>query len=396
MRTPFVLALLWCSLAFADRLVPELDAGRFGMLERELQLNREQTGMLRAARLAYVSELDLIREQRSAALSAAGQDRIEAALRGELILDRTERRSLQAAVRQAEAPFRRRAAQELDTLILTAAITLPEEAKSSAEESFRALRRESWLQTWGLGSKGRAGGGEGVDLLQLLDEALRPGGALAGGLREDWAPFLSDWSAEVDRFLRGPALDLADAFDRHAIAKLQGVGVAEAEALLARQLATLEGIHRRHAEALAQIIEASVDQTAGFRWMLSVYDATWPWMGIGTVRREALWIASTIQDQAVVDSALRSLARSENALQPLVQAVVDEARSRRDSEAKVLNPLLPPLDGIPSPARIALLSKTGAIGEVANETSHTLRMLLTKNQRLQMESDLLVGDRRRR
>ena len=72
MRTPFVLALLWCSLAFADRLVPELDAGRFGMLERELQLNREQTGMLRAARLAYVSELDLIREQRSAALSAAG------------------------------------------------------------------------------------------------------------------------------------------------------------------------------------------------------------------------------------------------------------------------------------------------------------------------------------
>ena len=119
-------------------------------------------------------------------------------------------------------------------------------------------------------------------------------------------------------------------------------------------------------------------------------------MGIGTVRREALWIASTIQDQAVVDSALRSLARSENALQPLVQAVVDEARSRRDSEAKVLNPLLPPLDGIPSPARIALLSKTGAIGEVANETSHTLRMLLTKNQRLQMESDLLVGDRRRR
>ena len=120
---------------------------------------------------------------------------------------------------------------------------------------------------------------------------------------------------------------------------------------------------------LAQIIEASVDQTAGFRWMLSVYDATWPWMGIGTVRREALWIASTIQDQAVVDSALRSLARSENALQPLVQAVVDEARSRRDSEGKVLNPLLPPLDGIPSPARIALLSKTGAIGEVANETS---------------------------
>ena len=49
MRTPFVLALLWCSLGFADRLVPELDAGRFGMLERELQLNREQTGMLRAA-----------------------------------------------------------------------------------------------------------------------------------------------------------------------------------------------------------------------------------------------------------------------------------------------------------------------------------------------------------
>ena len=129
MRTPFVLALLWCSLAFADRLVPELDAGRFGMLERELQLNREQTGMLRAARLAYVSELDLIREERAAALSTAGQDRIEAALRGELILDRTERRSLQAAVRQAEAPFRRRAAQELDTLILTAAITLPEDEK---------------------------------------------------------------------------------------------------------------------------------------------------------------------------------------------------------------------------------------------------------------------------
>ena len=101
-------------MGFADRLVPELDAGRFGMLERELQLNREQTGMLRAARLAYVSELDLIREERAAALSAAGQDRIEAALRGELILDRTERRSLQAAVRQTEAQFRRRAAQELE------------------------------------------------------------------------------------------------------------------------------------------------------------------------------------------------------------------------------------------------------------------------------------------
>ena len=77
----------------------------------------------------------------------------------------------------------------------------------------------------------------------------RPGGALAGGLREDWAPFLSDWSTEIDQYLNGPALDLADAFDRHAIAKLQGIGVAEAEALLARQLAVLEGMHRRHAEA---------------------------------------------------------------------------------------------------------------------------------------------------
>ena len=394
MRTPFVLALLWCSLGFADRLVPELDAGRFGMLERELQLNREQTGMLRAARLAYVSELDLIREERAAALSAAGQDRIEAALRGELILDRTERRSLQAAfVRKHHFDAY---GLELDTLILTAAITLPKDGQDDAAEAFRTLRREAWLQTWALGTKGRAGGGEGVDLLRLLDDALRPGGALAGGLREDWAPFLSDWSTEIDQYLNGPALDLADAFDRHAIAKLQGIGVAEAEAALASQLAVLEGMHRRHAEALAQIIEASVDQAAGARWMLSVYDATWPWMGIGTVRREALWIASTIQDQAVVDSALSSLAASEKALQPLVQAVVDEARSRRDAEAKVLNPLLPPVDGIPSPARIALLSKTGAIGEVANETSHTLRMLLTKNQRLQMESDLLVGDRRRR
>ena len=107
MRTPFVLALLWCSLAFADRLVPELDAGRFGMLERELQLNREQTGMLRAARLAYVSELDLIREERAAALSAAGPERREAALRGELILDRPARRSLQAPFGK-RAPFRRR------------------------------------------------------------------------------------------------------------------------------------------------------------------------------------------------------------------------------------------------------------------------------------------------
>ncbi len=395
MRMPFVLALLWCSLAFADRLVPELDPGRFGMLERELQLNREQAGLLRAARLAYVSELDLIREERAAALSAAGQDRIEAALRGELILDRTERRSLQAAVRKVEAPFRRRAAQELDTLILTAAITMPEDS-GQAQEAFRALRREAWLQPWGLGTKGRAGGGEGVDLLRLLDEALQPGGALSGGLREDWAPFLSDWATEIDRYLNGPALELADAFDRHAIAKLQGVGVPEAEAAVAAQLATLERIHRRHAEALAQIIEASLDPAAGSRWMLSVYDATWPWMGIGNVRREALWIASTIQDQTVVDSALSALAASEKTLLPLVQGVVDDARSRRDTEARVLNPLLPPDEGIPTPARIALLSKTGAIGEVANETSHTLRMLLTKNQRLQMESDLLVGDRRRR
>ena len=82
-------------------------------------------------------------------------------------------------------------------------------------------------------------------------------------------------------------------------------------------------------------------------------------------------------------------------MQPLVQAVVDETRSRQDSEAKVLNPLLPPLDGIPArPHRLAVQNRR--VGEVANETNHTLRMLLTKNQRLQMESDLLVGDRRRR
>ena len=39
------------------------------------------------------------------------------------------------------------------------------------------------------------------DLLRLLDDALRPGGALAGGLREDWAPFLADWSTEIDQYL---------------------------------------------------------------------------------------------------------------------------------------------------------------------------------------------------
>ena len=396
MRMLFLLALLCSSTSFADRLVPELDPGRLGLLERELELNRDQSGMLRAARLAYVSELDLIREERAAALLAAGQDRIESALRGELILDRTERRALQAAVRKAEAPFRRRAAEELDSLILTAAITLPESSTSNSKEAFRALRREAWLQTWGLGTKGRAGGGEGVDLLQLLDEAFRPGGALEGGLREDWAPFLSDWSSEIDQYLNGPALDLADAFDRHAIAKLQGVGVVEAEAALALKLATLEGIHRRHAEAFAQIVEASIDEAAGRRWMLSVQNATWPWMGIGKVRFEAAWIARMVQDLEVIDSATNALAKAEATLAPLVQQVINEVRTRRDTDGRVLNPLLPPVDGIPSPARIALLSKTGAIGEVANETSHILRSLLTKNQRLQMESDLLVGDRRRR
>ena len=105
---------------------------------------------------------------------------------------------------------------------MTAAITLPEDGKAAAE-AFRTLRR-SLAADLGAGHQRSSRGGEGVDLLRLLDDALRPGGALAGGLREDWAAFLSDWSTEIDQYLNGPALDLADAFDRHAIAKLQGLG----------------------------------------------------------------------------------------------------------------------------------------------------------------------------
>ena len=102
-----VVLLVWCFLGFADRLVPELDEGRFGMLSASC--NSTESKPACCVRLVgAVSELDLIREERAAALSAAGQDRTEAAL-GVVDLDRTERRSLQAAVRQTEAPFRRRA-----------------------------------------------------------------------------------------------------------------------------------------------------------------------------------------------------------------------------------------------------------------------------------------------
>ena len=59
MRTPFVLALLWCSLGFADRF-PELDAGRFGMLSRVATQPRAKRTP--RALVGVCSELDLIRE----------------------------------------------------------------------------------------------------------------------------------------------------------------------------------------------------------------------------------------------------------------------------------------------------------------------------------------------
>ena len=134
-----------------------------------------------------------------------------------------------------------------------------------------------------------------MDLLRLLEDALDPevlwpvDCVRTGRLSLPTGPRRST-------ILNGP-LDLADAFDRYAIARLQGIGLLKPRSL-ASQLAVLR-MHRRHAEALAQIIEASVDQAAGARWMLSVYDATWPLWAL--VRcGEAPWIANTIQDQRLI------------------------------------------------------------------------------------------------
>ena len=111
---------------------------------------------------------------------------------------------------------------------MTAAITLPEDGKDDAAEAFQTLRR---LAT-DLGAGTKVGPGVAkVWICFVFWMAARPGGAgrwIAWGLGT--FPFRL---VHGDRPISERASRLADAFDRHAIAKLQGIGVAEAEAALA-------------------------------------------------------------------------------------------------------------------------------------------------------------------
>jgi hypothetical protein len=300
-----VLVLMSGTLAAAqetasDYLEPKLDRAQYDWLCKQLNLGRDQRSIVELLYADYASALGHAASDADAAAEKAGRKAVNDAVSGRARITPDELQRMRIAVLQAYESIGPAADRALADLFDGTRAVLTSEQEPLLDPLIRELNRRVLLHSRQQSSNYEEYAGDGVDVLQLAEEALKDGGELQPLGRGPLADVLASYETQLD------ALIIATSAEWRAgklAAKIAQVSKDHVEVTRQNQAAIdrwkrLYDLNQWAVQSVAHVALTNLGEAAQQQWIERFDRACFTWLyPRSKPERQFEWIKKNVQDE---------------------------------------------------------------------------------------------------
>lgn len=374
----------------ADFVQPRLTRTQLGTLLDALSFDRDQRTIAESIYSGYAAQVNAAIERADAAADQAGRATVEQALAGRVRVSVEQLREMRADVLRAYTTVWPEVDTALDELLSgIEALSTPAQHER-ARDRMLALRRELYLAPRRANAYSSDYAGEGVNVLQLIEDARADGGELASVSQRQLAPLRDQYEKQLDAMLEDTSSQLRAARVNQRIAQIRrddrARRIASAQMLQAWQ--RVYDLNRRTVKAIGEMIQSPEGRQ---QWQQRFDRACFPWLLEDDVPdRQYAWLleqnlAPEIRSQ--IEQAYQHYTQRHRAV---AQSMIELIVQARLTLAVPLHPMMDPTD-VPDQASDLyeqLLKLTGEQQAATNRVLDTFQSLITETQRRAMRRAL--------
>jgi hypothetical protein len=380
-----------------DVVRPVLTRPQFALYASAVTMTRDQQMIADLVFGDYVSDLESLLDLADERAEAAGRSRVDRALAGKLRVPPAELREMRIGVLETYAAAVPEASALFEKLLSDLRELLLQEQRGAAANAERMLRRRVLLQPRQEGRLDQSYAGDGVDLLELVDEASRRGGELEAMRAGRLDGLLSDYATLLDALLVDSG---AEWFERRLRLRMARVSrdddaIRREEARGLEPWRRIDELNRRTAEQIGRIAAEDLGAAAQQRWLDRFDRACYPWLlGRDVVDRQADWIRRNVEDPETVRHAESIWSTYDAARRALARRTIAIMRRGRVELRAVLYPMMEPVNPGDSARRDLyqdLLKNSGEQTTLETDARGRLEALLEGSQRQRLRRETAGG-----
>lgn len=385
-----------------DFIEPRVERESFALFLDQLNMDGDQRIIATMLHGDYAAAIEQLAARLDEQAEQAGRERVQEALAGTIYLEPQELRRLRAAVLKTYQGGWDEADQLFEDLIVDTHILLMDQAADDFEQALRRLRRAVYLHPRAAARQDEAYAGDGVDVVQLVEEASLPGGELESFDSATLDAVLSDYRRQLDALLLATATAGRQGRMNRVLARIERDRSAmrtEEQAALARWQRLYE-INRQAAQQVGAVIGQSMGDAARQRWLQRFDHACFPWLFQRAMPdKQEDWIARRISDDVILQEAAQIHEGYVSQRAALRREAIDLILRGRQTFRIMLHSRMDSTaldDASTRELYQDLLKNSGKRAKLDSDTTGSLEAMLTERQRRQMRSDIAAASYGRR
>jgi len=370
---------------------PRLDRSAFSALIAPVTMGEDQRFIAQMLFADYTSGMSDLMVQANTRANEAGRQRVDDALSGRRRMSPEELRAKRIAVLEVQRELWPQSDELLDDMLGTLVGVLNDEQREPIDAALPALRRSLWLEPWRARHKEREYAGEGLDVVELVEDSWNQ--EFAGIDADEVAAILGQYETHMDALLADAGPQLRAAFLDRRIARitkdLDRMRAAERSIIEAwRQLSALN----EHAATSIAAAAGRIGPEAVAAWNRRVRRATWPWLVESTgPRRRIEWIRQSGAEAETLAVAERIYQQFAQRRDTLITEAVTLMLEARLEHGRIIHPAIDPatVDGNRERELYQdLLKNSGARSHAERDASERLDAALPAAKRAAMRREV--------
>jgi len=380
----------------SDHIQPQVTRIQFTQFIETLQLESDQRNIVDFAFSDYVAALSDLTKQTDEAAIQAGRQKVTDALGGKARLKPEELAQLRVDVLNVYRNAWPQTDAIFDDLILGVQSMLVGDQAAALEPALRELRREVLLHPRQLEAEYHGYAGEGVDVLLLVDEALKPGGELESLGRNAITSILADYELHMDALLSQTAAPLRALRLERKIAEINK-DASEISRLEQQSIDLWKQLFALNRSTVDQIA-SQLDEVGRERWIDRFDHASFTWLFPRRVPdRQIEWMRKERVDADIQTKADAIYAEYLAKRRAIASKAIEIMLKARMELHVALNPMDPSgVNGRGSDLYKNLLKNSGEQSTLDGATESKLESLLPDAQREQLRTAMKRSDPGRR
>lgn len=373
-----------------DYIEPRVSRPQFLLLYRQLGLDSNQRSIAELMYSDYSGALDDLMKQMDAQAEQAGARTVQDAMLGKVRLSAEELRAKRVAVLKAFEQHFAAIDKALDHLLGGLESILTPEQEIHFQPALRELNRSIYLHPRQNGAGFQEYAGDGVDVLMMVDDAMKEGGELHGLEREALASILGEYEHQLDALLVRTTPEHRDLKIRRKIAGIEkdSAAMRDLDQMALARWKELYQFNLTTVKRIGEVAGTTLGEAARQKWLDRFDQASFTWLyprkkpdrQIEWIRQQSLPAETRERAEDIYEEYLskrRELSR---------QAIDIMLRARIEFQTMLYSMMDPAtVDGTPGrPLYDQLLRNTGEQANLDNTTSTALEELLNAQQRESM------------